>query len=153
MPTYGTITYKAGFYNNKKNSNGEDDRVYTAEDIRKPYTSIYTKGVKPEADGTAGEMLKVSAAGGMNITVAAGEANLGAWFINESAFNITLDNSTGADRYDAVIIRNDDSDAVRMPSIFIKSLSRVPTVADLTRDDKIYEICVAYTCQIWSLGI
>lgn len=144
MPTYGTITYKAGFYNNRKNSNGEDDRVYTAEDIRKPYTSIYTKGIKPEADGTTGEMLKVSATGGMSIAVAKGEANLGAWFINESAFNITLDNSTGADRYDAVIIQNDDSDAVRMPSIFIKSLSRVPTVADLTRDDKIYEICVAY---------
>ena len=144
MPTYGTITYKAGFYNSKKNSNGVDDRVYTAEDIRKPYTSIYTKGIKPEADGTTGEVLKVSATGGMKIAVAAGEANLGAWFINESAFNITLDNSTGADRYDAVIIRNDDSDAVRMPSIHIKSLSRVPTASDLTRNDKIYEICVAY---------
>ena len=144
MPTYGTITYKAGFYNSKKNSNGTDDRVYTAEDIRKPYTSIYTKGIKPEADGTTGEVLKVSATGGMKIAVAAGEANLGAWFINESAFSITLDNSTGADRYDAVIIRNDDSDAVRMPSIHIKSLSRVPTASDLMRNDKIYEICVAY---------
>lgn len=143
MPTYGSITYKAGFYNNKR-TNGADDRVYTAEDIRKPYTSIYTKGIKPEADGTTGEMLKVSATGGMRIAVAAGEANLGAWFINESAFNITLDNATGADRYDCVIIRNDDSDAVRMPSIYIKSLSRVPTVSDLTRDDKIYEVCVAY---------
>ena len=144
MPTYGSITYKAGFYNNRKNSNGEDDRVYTAKDLRKPYTSIYSKGIKPEADGTTGNMLKVNAAGGMNITVAAGEANLGAWFINERAFNITLDNATGADRYDCVIIRNDDSDAVRMPSIYIKPLSRVPTVADLTRDEKIYEICVAY---------
>ena len=144
MPTYGTITYKAGFYNNKKNSNGEDDRVYTAEDMRKPYTSIYTKGIKPEADGTTGEMLKVSATGGMNIAVAAGEANLGAWFINDSAFNITLDNSTGADRYDAVIIRNDDSDAVRGPSIYIRSFSRVPTASDLTRTDKIYEVCVGY---------
>lgn len=143
MPTYGLVTYKAGFYNNKKTESG-DDRVYTAEDIRKPYTSIYTKGIKPEADGTTGEMLKVSATGGMNIAVAAGEANLGAWFINESAFNITLDNSTGADRYDCVIIRNDDNDAVRMPSIYIKSLSRVPTENDLTRDEKIYEICVAY---------
>lgn len=143
MPTYGSITYKAGFYNNKR-TNGADDRVYTAEDIRKPYTSIYSKGIKPEADGTTGEMLKVSATGGMRIAVAAGEANLGAWFINESAFNITLDNATGSARYDCVIIRNDDSDAVRMPSIYIKSLSRVPTVSDLTRDDKIYEVCVAY---------
>ena len=144
MPTYGTITYKAGFYHNKKQSNGQDDRVYMAEDLRKPYNSIYTKGIKPEADGTTGEVLKVNAAGGMNITVAPGEANLGAWFINESAFTITLDNSTGADRYDCVIIRSDDNDAVRAPSIYIKSLSRVPTVNDLIRDEKIYEVCVGY---------
>lgn len=144
MPTYGTITYKAGFYNNKKTANGSDDRVYTAEDLRKPYTSIYTRGVKPDADGTAGENLKVSLVGGLAITVAKGEANLGAWFINESAFNITLDNPTGATRYDAVIIRNDDTDEVRMPSVYIKSLSRVPTANDLTRTEKVYEICVGY---------
>lgn len=144
MPTYGTITYKAGFYNNKKNANGEDDRTYTAQDLRKPYNSIYSRGIKPEADGTAGEVLKVNATGGMGISVARGEANLGSWFENESTFNITLDNSTGADRYDCVIIRNDDSDNVRMPSIYIKSLSRVPVVSDLVRNEAIYEICVAY---------
>ena len=144
MPTYGLTTYKAGFYNNKKKSNGEDDRVYAASDIRKPYNSVYTKGIKPEADGSTGEVLKVIATGGMNISVAKGEANLGAWFENESAFHITLDNASGADRYDAVIIRNDDNDDVRMPSIYIKSLSRVPKVSDLIRDEKIYEICVAY---------
>lgn len=144
MPTYGSITYKAGFYNNKKTANGDDDRVYTAEDLRKPYTSIYTRGVKPEEDGTAGEQLKVSLVGDLAISVAKGEANLGAWFENESAFFITLDNRTGAVRYDAIIIRNDDTDNVRMPSIYVKSLSRVPTVSDLTRNEKIYEICVGY---------
>lgn len=144
MPTYGTITYKAGFYNNKKTANGEDDRVYTAQDLRKPYNSVYTKGIKPDADGTTADLLKVVSTGGMNIAVQKGEANLGSWFENASAFNITLDNSTGADRYDCVIIRNDDNDDVRMPSIYIKSLSRVPALADLTRDDKVYEICVGY---------
>lgn len=143
MPTYGTITYKAGFYNNKK-VNGIDDRLYTAEDLRKPYNSVYTKGIKPEPDGTAGGMLKVTASGGWNISVAAGEANLGTWFENESAFSITLDRATGADRYDCVIIRNDDNDDVRQPSIYIKSLTRIPTANDLTRNEKIYEICVAY---------
>lgn len=143
MPNYGTVTYKAGFYNNK-NESGVDDRVYSAKDIRKPYNSVYSKGIKPEADGTAGEKLKVTATGGMGIAVAEGEANLDAWFENDGAFNITLDNSIGTDRYDCVIIRNDDSENVRMPSIYIKSLSRVPTVADLTRNESIYEICVAY---------
>lgn len=143
MPTYGTINYEAGFYDNKK-SNGVDDRVYSAMDIRKPYNSIYSKGVKPEEDGTAGGILKVTSTGGMGIAVAAGEANLGAWFINKSAFSIVLDNSIGTDRYDCVIIRNDDSEEVRMPSIYIKSLTRIPTISDLTRNDDIYEICVAY---------
>ena len=144
MPKYGTITYNAGFYNNKKNENGENDRTYTAQDLRKPYNSVYTKGIKPDADGTTAELLKVVAAGGMDIAVLAGEANLGAWFENRSAFYITLDASTGEDRYDCVIIRNDDSDDVRLPSIYIKSLSRVPTLADLTRNEDIYEICVGY---------
>lgn len=143
MPTYGTITYRAGFYNSRK-VNGADDRVYTAQDIREPYNTVYTKGILPEADGTAGGTLKVTARGGMGISVAKGNANLGAWFTNDGAFNITLDNSTGSVRYDAVIIRNDDNDSVRAPSIYIKSLTTKPTVANLQRSNGIYEICVAY---------
>lgn len=143
MPTYGTQTYKAGFYNNQ-NTNGVDDRVYTAEDLRQPFNAVYSKGVKPEADGTAGETLKVTATGGMGITVAAGEANIGAWFQNASAFAITLDNATGSVRYDAVILRNDDNDEVRAPSLYVKSFSSVPTVAGLERRGKVYELCLAY---------
>lgn len=145
MPTYpANKTYRGGFYNNK-NVNGVDDRVYTAEDIRKPYDVIYSDGVKPEADGTAGESLKVSVTGNMTISVANGHAKLGgAWFTNESPYIITLDTAGSEDRYDCVIVRNDDSDDVRAPQIYIKSLSAVPTIADLTRTDKIYEICLAY---------
>lgn len=143
MPTYGQITYKAGFYNNKKTANG-DDRVYTAEDLRKPYNTIYTRGIKPDADGTAGDNLKVSLVGDLTVSVAKGEANLGAWFENESAHTIMLDGRTGTERYDAIIIRNDDSDDVRMPKIYVKSSSKAPTVSDLTRTEKIYEICVGY---------
>lgn len=146
MPTYPLIkTYKGGFYNNKKDARGNDDRLYTAEDIRRPYDVVFTDGIKPDADGTLADFLKVTATGGLNISVAAGYAKLGgAWFENESAFFITLDSGTTAIRYDCVIIRNDDSDDVREPLIYIKSLPAVPTVADLIRNDKIYEVCVAY---------
>lgn len=145
MPTYPTQkTYRAGFYNSKK-ANGVDDRVYTAEDIRKPYDVIYSDGVLTEADGTAGEQLKVTATGGFNVSVSAGNAKLGgAWFENVSPFNITLDTANSTDRYDCVIIQNDDSDDVREPKIYIKSLSAVPTINDLTRTEKVYEVCVAY---------
>lgn len=146
MPTYPLLkTYRGGFYNNKKDASGNDDRVYTAEDIRKPYDTVFTDGIKPDADGTLADFLKVTATGGLGISVAAGQAKLGgAWFENESAYNITLDAGTTAVRYDCVIIRNDDSDDVREPSVFIKSLPAVPTVADLVRNDKTYEVCVAY---------
>ena len=145
MPIYPTNkTYRGGFYNSK-NVNGVDDRVYTAEDIRKPYDVIYTDGILEEADGTAGEQLKVTTTGGFIISVATGYAKLGgAWFENESPYNITLDSAGSTDRYDCVIIRNDDSDDTREPLIYIKSLSAVPTVNDLTRTDKVYEVCVAY---------
>ena len=145
MPIYPTNkTYRAGFYDNVK-TNGVDDRVYTAEDIRKPYDSVFTDGVKPIEDGTLGNTLKVSAAGGMAISLAAGEAKLGgAWFENSSSYTITLDAGSSSARYDCVIIRNDDSVAVRAPEVYIKSLTRVPTISDLTRTSEIYEICVAY---------
>ena len=146
MPTYPiNKTYRGGFYNNRKDANGNDDRVYTAEDVRKPYDVVFTDGIKPDADGTAGDVLKVTSAGGMAISIAAGHAKLGgAWFENTSAYNITLDNGTTYERYDWVILRNDDSASVRAPSIYIKSSTAAPKVEDLTRNTSIYEVCIAY---------
>ena len=145
MPTYPiNKTYRGGFYNNRKDANGNDDRVYTAEDVRKPYDVVFTDGIKPDADGTAGDVLKVTSAGGMAISIAAGHAKLGgAWFENTSAYNITLDNGTTYERYDWVILRNDDSASVRAPSIYIKSSTAAPKVEDLTRNTSIYEVCIA----------
>lgn len=142
MPIYPEIkTYEAGFYNNSDKL----PRVYNAEDVRKPYDTVFSDGIMPDADGTAGTTLQVTATGGMGISVAAGHAKLGgAWFENRSAYNIILDASTGSIRYDCVIIRNDDTESVKEPSIYIKSLNRVPTINDLTRDGYIYEVCVAY---------
>ena len=145
MPIYqSNKTYRGGFYNNKV-INGNNDREYSAEDIRKPYDVVFSDGIMPAADGTAGETLKVKSGGGMVISVNAGNAKLGgAWFENTALYNITLDSAASAVRYDCVILRNDDTDEVRAPSILIKSLSRIPTLADLTRTEKIYEVCIAY---------
>lgn len=145
MPIYPTIkTYRGGFYNNKK-TNGTDDRVYTAEDMRKPYDTVFTDGILPDADGTAGENLKVTLSGGMAITIGAGNAKLGgAWFENPTNYTITLDTAGSSDRYDCVIIRNDDSEEVRAPQIYIRSLSAIPTADILTQGGEIYEVCIAY---------
>lgn len=145
MPVYPVNkTYWGGFYNNQS-VNGTDDRVYSAADLRKPYDAVFTDGIKPDADGTAGNNLLVSLAGGMAISVASGYAKLGgAWFENKSNYIITLDGAGTTDRIDCVIIRNDDSATVREPSIYIKSLTTVPTVSNLERSETAYEICVAY---------
>lgn len=145
MPTYQeNKTYRGGFYNNSV-KNGVNTHVYSAEDVRKPYDVVFTDGIKPEADGTAGDTLKVTKSGDLVISIAKGFAKLGgAWFENESPYLITLDAGGSVDRYDCVIIRNDDSESVKAPNIYIKSLSAIPTVNDLTRAGDIYEVCIAY---------
>lgn len=145
MPKYpANKTYRGGFYNNRK-VNGQDDRVYSALDMRKPYDTVFTDGILPVADGTAGDTLKVTANSGMTISVAAGNAKLGgAWFENTAIYNIELDTAGSSARYDCVIIQNDDSEDVKAPNIYIKSQATIPTIDDLTRTGDIYEICVAY---------
>ena len=152
MPKYPAIkTYRGGFYDNKV-VNGNNDRVYSAEDIRKPYDTVFSDGVLPEADGTSGNTLKVTPVGAMNISIAKGNAKVGgAWFENSSAYVIELDTATTTDRYDCVIVRNDDNDDVREATIYIKSLTRAPTVSDLERNDKVYELCLAYV-RVPALG-
>ena len=145
MPNYpAQVTYRGYFYNNKV-VNGVNDREYTAMDIRRPYDALFTDGIKPEEDGTAGNVFKVTANAGMVISVGRGVAKVGgAPIYNDAPYVIELDDSVSSDRYDAVIVRNDDSDAVRGPSIYIKSLSAPPTVENLERNTEVYELCLAY---------
>lgn len=145
MPIYPSTPSFRFYFHNNKIVGGKNDREYTAKDLRKPYDSIYTDGVKPDADGTAGNELKVTSAGGMVISVAKGYAKVGgAYCENESAYNITLDAAGSTDRYDCVIVRNDDSDETRDGDILIRSMTAKPTVANLTREGDVYEICLAY---------
>ena len=141
MPIYQTIkTYRSGFYTNKN-----DGRVYSAEDVRKPYNVIYSDGIKPDSDGLPNNNLKVNAYAGMQIAISSGFAKLGgAWFENNSSYIIELDSPIATTRYDCVILRNDDSEDVRDSQIYIKSLNHVPTINDLERTNLIYEVCIGY---------
>lgn len=141
MPIYQTIkTYRSGFYTDKN-----DGRVYTAEDVRKPYDVIYSDGIKPDHDGLPNNNLKVSAVANMEIAISSGFAKLGgAWFENKSSYVIELDSPAATVRYDCVILRNDDSEDVRDSQIYIKSLNHVPTLNDLERNELVYEVCIGY---------
>ena len=141
MPTYQSIkTYRAGFYDAKNR-----DRTYSARDMRKPYDTVFSDGILPIADGSVGDAFKVSKVADMEIIVGAGEGKVGgAWFENTDDFRIVLDDADAVDRYDCVILRNDDNEDVRAPLIYVKSLNHVPTAEDLERNDLAYEFCVAY---------
>lgn len=145
MPIYPkTKTFRGGFYNNKV-VDGINDRVYTAKDIRKPYDVIYTDGIKPTPEGDVGNQLKVTATGNLTISVGSGYAKLGgAWFENTAEYIITLDNPSSTTKYDCVILKNDDSDGVRSPDIYVKRLDHIPTINDLIRNSYVYEVCIAY---------
>ena len=142
MPIYpNNKTYRSGFYTDRN-----DGRVYSAEDIRKPYDVIYSDGIKPDNDGLPNENLKVKTLNdGMRIAIEKGHAKLGgAWFENKSSYIIELDQPTANTRYDCVILRNDDNDDVRDSSIYVKTLDHVPTIDDLERGNLVYEVCIGY---------
>lgn len=141
MPTYQTTkTYRAGFYDAKNK-----DRTYSAKDMRRPYDVVFTDGILPIADGTVGDAFKVSLVSNREIMVGAGEGKVGgAWFVNDGNFHIVLDDATTYDRYDCIILRNDDNDDVRAPLIYVKSFDHTPTVNDLERNSLVYEFCIAY---------
>ena len=145
MPIYPiNETYEYGFFDNKV-TNGRNDREYSAKTMREPYAGIFSDGVKPNANGVLGTDLQVKALSGMQISITAGRGMFGgAWFKNKSVYNITLDTAGSTDRYDCVIVRRDDSEAVRATTIYIKPLTAAPTKTNLIRTEEIQEFCLAY---------
>lgn len=142
MPIYQEIkTYKSGYYNHS----AALPRKYNAEDMSNLYIGLFKNGVKPAEDGTLGSDLAVKYVSGMTINVAIGSGFFGnKFFINQSAYNITLDQATASNRYDCIIIHADSSEAVKDTSIIVKSLDHVPTINDLIRNDIVNEYCLAY---------
>ncbi len=145
MPIYPqNPTYVSGFYNNSEEI-GVKDRVYSAKDMREPYKSIFSDGVKPNTDGVLGSDLQVLAADAMQIKVAAGRGLFGgAFFWNKSIYTIILDTASTTVRYDCIIVRADDTEAVRNTNIYVKSLDHIPTKADLIRREDVNEYCLGY---------
>lgn len=145
MPKYpANPTYISGFHNSK-NTNGVNDRVYSALDMREPYKSIFSDGVKPNANGVLGDDLQVQAVSGMKIRVAAGRGLFGgAFFYNKSIYTIELDTASSTDRYDCIIVRTDDTELVRDTTIVVRSLNHIPTRDDLERNDNVNEYCLGY---------
>ena len=107
---FQTIT--SGFYDSVNK-----DRLYTADQMNMPYKKLVKDGVYEES-GT-GAAFSVTAAGGMKVTVAPGNAMIGGkWAENEDALTVEISGNTSESaRVDSIILRLDANTETRAAGI------------------------------------
>lgn len=131
----------SGFFTALNNA-GEYDRTYTAEDYSSNLAVVISNGVLRSNN----DDLNVTASG-LNLSVNLGRAWIkGCWFYNDSAYNLpAVVPPTGGKRIDRVVLRYDNTIAVRSISIqYLQGVaSTSPVPAPMTRTDDIYDICLA----------
>lgn len=133
--TYYSID--SGFYDSVNK-----DRLYSADDMNRPYKSILTEGIFQKDDGFA-----VTAAGGMLIRVAAGIALLGErWIDADEVENIPVPENTSLyNRTDSVILQINNKTEVRAGRIVYRTgtpgSGNAPDL--ITGDDDIAEVRLA----------
>lgn len=99
------------------------DRLYTADDMNKPYNRLVSNGVFATQNGTPSTDLQVLAGSGMVINVSKGQGLFGdKWFENPAVIAITVPNNTQVNpRIDAVIVQINTSAAVRAGRIIYRT--------------------------------
>ena len=100
------------------------DRLYSADEMNRPYKRVITDGVFATPAGTPSTDLQVlSANNNMNIIVKAGEGLFaGKWFENAADIAITVPNNTSTvPRRDSVIVQVDKRIAGRKGSIIYRT--------------------------------
>lgn len=138
------MAQKSGFFNSLL-VNGEYDRAINANDFRNYMAAIVTNGVRRSYLND----LRVTAAGGMALSIGAGFAVIeGAYYINDSAFNsFTVPTAPTGEhsRIDRVVIRLDDAVSVRNAYLVYKQGQPAvkPVAPALDRSGDIYEIALA----------
>lgn len=132
------MTVNSGFFNS---ING--DRKYNANDMNRPYKDIISKGVFANPS----DQLQVMASSGMTVSVNPGGGLFGnGWAENDAAVLKTIDAAEATlSRIDAIVMRRDESEAVRDTMILVKkgTPSSSPVAPAMIRDDSIDEYCLA----------
>ena len=132
------MSIKSGFHNS---ING--DRKYNAEDMNRPYKDIVSNGVFPNPS----DQLQVFASSGMTVSVSAGGGLFGnGWAYNDASVLMTLDQAEATlSRIDAIVIKRDESEAVRDTVLTIKkgTPSQNPVRPTMVHDDYVDEYCLA----------
>jgi hypothetical protein len=112
------------------------DRLYSADDMNKPYSRVVADGVFATQYGTPSDDLQVVSAGdGMKISVLKGQGICGAkWFENDAAIIITVpSNTTIYKRIDSVLMQVDKTSSGRVGSIVYRTgeASATPVPPDI----------------------
>lgn len=109
---------KCGFFDSIN-----DDRLYSAEEMNRPYKRVITNGVFATPEGTPSDDLQVLAGTGRNIIVKAGEGLFGdKWFENPSDLVITVPaNNDITPRIDSVIAQVDTWQSGRAGNIIYRT--------------------------------
>lgn len=129
---------------NEESGQMEDDRLYEAERFREYFAKFLSNGVYFGHHKDLGENgMKVTLDNGLTIKVAKGSGIVnGADFELENDTLFILDRPATGERKDRVVVRIDDTLAVRETHLLIKE-GNGTTPATLQRDENIYEICIA----------
>lgn len=130
---------------NTESQQMEPDREYAAQIFRKYFRKFLSNGVYYGDYNNYGEnSMKVIADGGMNIRISKGAGIIeGADFENTEERVITLERPITNTRIDRVVVQFNASLDTRATKLLIKQGTGESTVAELQRDENIYEICIA----------
>ena len=133
------MAWTSGFFNSV---NG--DRLYNADQMSRIFEGLITDGVY----ASVGNKMAVQPNSGMTIQIATGRGWFGRhWVNNDSEYTLTVANSDVVlNRYCAVCIKVDDSDAVRdaVPYLKYSEFATTPVKPTMERTETVKEYCLAY---------
>ena len=119
-------------------------RLYNADQISRIFEGLITDGVYE----SVANKLAVQPNSGMTIQIATGRGWFGRhWVNNDSEYKLTVDQSDVIlNRYVAVVIKVDDTDAVRdaVPYLKYSDFATTPVKPTMTRTETVKEYCLAY---------
>ena len=131
-----------GFFDSVNN-----DRLYSADDMNKPYNRVICNGVFATQEGTPSEDLQVLRYSGMIIKVNKGQGLFAnRWFELETSVNITVPSNASANpRIDAVFARVDTRTGVRAGKICYRTgtPSASPSAPSKALETGVYEYRLA----------
>ena len=133
------MAWTSGFFNSV---NG--DRLYNADQMSRIFEGLITDGVY----ASVGNKLAVQPNSGMIIQIATGRGWFGRhWVNNDSEYTLTVaESDVILNRYVAVCIKVDDTDAVRNAVPYLKygEFASKPAKPTMIRTELVKEYCLAY---------